>query len=102
MTNYRIRVIAIPLMLLSCSSRLFCQSEQARASINLAPGTAIYVQLDRNYPMRLGQVVQAHVSYPVYVGSQLALPAGATATGHISGLPAAMPQRLRAANREKR
>lgn len=80
------KVIAIPLLFLSCSSSLFCQNGQAGASVNLALGTAIYVQLDRNYSMRMGQLVQAHVTFPVYVGEQLVLPAGAKATGYIRGL----------------
>jgi hypothetical protein len=43
--------------------------------------------------MRIGQVVLAHVSYPVYVGGQLALPVGAMATGHITGLQPDNPER---------
>lgn len=93
MIDYVTRVTAIPLLLLCCSARLFGQNEQAGASINLAPGTTLYVQLDRNYPMRLGQAVRAHVSYPVYVGSQLALAAGGVATGHIDRLEPATPER---------
>jgi hypothetical protein len=93
MIDHVTRVITVPLLLLSCSTRLPGQSEQAGASINLATGTAIYVQLDRNFPMRIGQVVRAHVSYPVYVGGQLALSPGAVATGHIDRLAPARRER---------
>ena len=57
----------LSLSLLSITA-LYSQERTAHNPVTIPSGTPIYVQLDRNYPLRAGQTVQAHVAYPVYVG----------------------------------
>ncbi len=87
------RGAALVFLLLSIPSYLCCQEKEGYSSIRLSAGTPIYVQLDRNYALRMGQAVQAHVSYPIYAGGQLALPLGTLITGHISALHPAVVER---------
>lgn len=61
--------------------------------MKIAAGTPVYVQLDRNYPMQAGQIVEAHTCYPVYAGQHIAIPVGTAVTGRIRRLIPANVQR---------
>jgi hypothetical protein len=82
----------LSLSLLSVTT-LYSQEKTAHSPVRIPSGTPIYVQLDRNYSLRAGQVVQAHVAYPVYVGAQIALPASSLVDGHIDSLHPALRDR---------
>src|ERR1700722_3404614 len=82
----------LSLSLLSVTA-LYSQERTAHNLVTIPSGTPIYVQLDRNYPLRAGQTVQAHVAYPVYVGAQIALPANSLVNGHIASLHPAVRDR---------
>lgn len=91
--SYRcLAVTGMSLCLTFVSPFLLCQAVNADA-VKVIAGTPIYVQLDRNYPMRAGQIVEAHISHPIYVGQQIALPVGTTVTGRIRHLTPAKTQR---------
>ncbi len=77
-------------------SALCSQEKTAHNPVTIPSGTPIYVQLDRNYPLRVGQTIQAHVAYPVYVGAQIALPADSLVSGHINSLRPAVRDRRNA------
>jgi hypothetical protein len=92
--SYRfLRMSASLSLFFSLTSSLFSQDKGAGSSVKVASEMPIYVQLNRNYPMRAGQIVQAHVSYPVWADGQIAIPVGTVVTGHVSSLQPAKQER---------
>jgi hypothetical protein len=46
-------------------------------------GTPLALRIDRNYPMRAGQPIRAHLLYPIYSDNRLLLPADTVVTGTV-------------------
>jgi hypothetical protein len=59
-----------------------CQTEAG----TIPSGTPLALTIDRHLPMRNGQVIQAHLLYPVYAGNQLLLPKATVVTGTVVDL----------------
>jgi hypothetical protein len=92
--SYRfLRMPASLFLLFSLTSGLFSQGKGSGSSVKVPAGMPIYVQLNGTYPMRAGQIVQAHVSYPVWADGQIAIPVGSVVTGHVSYLQPAKRER---------
>lgn len=49
-------------------------------------GTPIHVQIDRRTAMSVGQMIEAHTVEPVYVASEIVIPAGTRVSGTVSAL----------------
>jgi hypothetical protein len=62
----------------------------------ISPGTPLTLSIDRHYPMRAGQAIQAHLLYPIYTGNRLLLPSGTTVSGSVVALRPDHPRRVRA------
>lgn len=91
--TYRLLLAGAALCVTYFSPTLLCQVSGDTNTVTLPTGTPIYVRLDQNYSMRVGQIVKAHTSYPVYVGQQLVFPVGTIVTGHIRILRPAKAER---------
>jgi hypothetical protein len=59
-------------------------------------GTPLAVAIDRNYPMRAGEVVRGHLLYPIYADNTLLLPKGTVVTGSVVELLSDRSRRIRA------
>jgi hypothetical protein len=70
-----------------------CQTDHASA---IPPGTPFTIRIDRHYPMRAGQAIQAHLLYPVYADNRLLLPSGAIVSGCVVALRPDHSRRVRA------
>ncbi len=61
-------------------------SSKAAFTAALPAGFPLRVQLDRRYPMRVGQSIRGRLIDPVYSGDHVVLPANTVVDGTISGL----------------
>jgi hypothetical protein len=52
----------------------------------LPAGTPLPVRIDDHLPMRAGQIIQAHLLYPLYIDDTLILPAETIVTGTVTEL----------------
>ena len=59
-------------------------------------GTPLALRIDRNYPMRAGTPIRAHLLYPIYVDNQLLLPADIFVTGTVVDLRSDHARRVNA------
>jgi hypothetical protein len=66
------------------------------ASGTVPPGTPLALTIDRNYPMRAGETIRAHLLYPIYADNQLLLRKDTLVIGTVSALLRDHPHRLRA------
>lgn len=90
MTPPRISVLALAVALLPAAA--LCQTEAGA----VPAGTPLAVVVDQHFPMRAGQLIQAHLLYPIYVDNRLLLPAGTVVTGNVVGLCSDHPRRVNA------
>jgi hypothetical protein len=58
---------------------LVCQT----APGTIPAGTPLAIAIDRNYPMRAGESIQAHLIYPIYDENVLLLPKDTVVTGSV-------------------
>ena len=84
------RAILLVLALLPASS--FCQT----APGTLPAGTPLALTTDRNYPMRAGVPIRAHLLYPIYAGNELLLPKDTVVTGSVVDLHSDRKRRVNA------
>jgi len=60
-------------------------------------GTTLQVQVERDAPMKPGQVILGRVVYPLYMDNRMVIPAGEELVGHIVGLqPVSKKERINA------
>jgi hypothetical protein len=52
----------------------------------LAAGTALQVEIPRNYPMKAGETIEGELVFPLYVNGKLAVPAGTPVRGAVTAL----------------
>ncbi|HEX8813144.1 MAG TPA: hypothetical protein VF742_14240 [Terracidiphilus sp.] len=52
----------------------------------LAAGTALQVEISRNYPMKAGETVEGELVFPLYVNGKLAVPARTPVRGTVTAL----------------
>jgi hypothetical protein len=64
------------------SSSSVCQT----APGTIPAGTPLALAIDRNYPMRKGEPISAHLLYPIYADNQLLLPKDTIVTGSVIDL----------------
>src|SRR4051812_21428666 len=62
-------------------------------AVTIPAGTPLPVSVDDHLPMRAGQLVRAHLLYPVYVDNTLILPEKTIVTGAITELRSNRSQR---------
>jgi hypothetical protein len=62
----------------------------------IPPGTPLTLSIDRPYPMRTGQAIQAHLLYPIYADNSLLLPNSTVVSGSVVALRPDRPRRVRA------
>ena len=58
----------------------------ARVAVDLPPGTPLWLKIDREHTLRLGEPIQAHLVYPTYAANQELLPAGTLVEGSVGAL----------------
>jgi len=58
----------------------------AEAKPELPAGTPLQVEVQRNYPMKVGETVEGHLVYPLYVEGRLAIPANTVVQGTVTSL----------------
>ena len=58
----------------------------ARVAVDLPPGTPLWLKIDREHTLRLGEPIQAHLVYPTYAANQELLPAGTLVEGSVVAL----------------
>jgi len=85
------RDLIFVLALLPASS--LCQT----APGTVPAGTPIALAIDRNYPMRKGEPISAHLLYPIYADNQLLLPKDTVVTGSVVDLHSDRKRRVNAA-----
>ena len=56
------------------------------ASTILPQGTSLQVEIDRNYPMRAGEAIEARLMHPIYAAGRLAVPANTHLSGRVISL----------------
>jgi hypothetical protein len=83
------RATLIALSLLPPAS--YCQT----APGTIPAGTPFALTIDRNYPMRAGEPIRAHLLHPIYADNQLLLPKDTVVTGAVVDL---IPDRHRRIN----
>ncbi len=66
------------------------------ASGTVPAGTPLGIVIDRNYPMRSGEIVRAHLLYPIYADNKLLLPKATVVTGTVVDLRSDHSRRVRA------
>jgi hypothetical protein len=84
------RILVLALVLLPAAAQ--CQTEAGA----VPAGTPLALVVDRHYPMRTGQLIQAHLLYSIYVDNRLQLPAGTVVTGNVVLLRSDHPRRVNA------
>ena len=52
----------------------------------LPAGTSLQVEIDRNYPMKAGETLDAHLVYALYIDGKLAVPANTVVRGTVTNL----------------
>ena len=66
---------------------LLCGSASGQTSTVEVPTTApLSVQLTRHVPMKTGELLEGRLLYPIYIDNQIAIPAGSTFRGTVTGL----------------
>src|ERR1700761_4135701 len=66
---------------------LLCGSASGQTSTVEVPTTApLSVQLTRHVPMKRGELLEGRLLYPIYIDNQIAIPAGSTFRGTVTGL----------------
>jgi hypothetical protein len=73
-------LLYVSLMLVSCFA--LCQKSPS----TLPAQTPLPVQIDEHLPMRVGQLINARLIYPVYSDNTLVLPAGTVINGTVTAL----------------
>ncbi len=58
----------------------------ARAAVDLPPGTPLWLKIDREHTLRLGEPIQAHLVYATFAENQEVLPAGTLIEGSVVAL----------------
>lgn len=62
----------------------------------LPQGTSLQVEIDRNYPMKAGELIEGRLLYPLYLDGQLAVPEHALVQGRVSALQPDRKMRIHA------
>jgi hypothetical protein len=75
------------------SSSSVCQT----APGTIPSGTPLALAIDRNYPMRKGEPISAHLLYPIYADNQPLLPKDTIVTGSVIDLHSDRKRRVNAA-----
>ena len=52
----------------------------------LAQGTSLQVEIDRHYPVKAGEPIEAHLLHPIYAQGKLAVPANTALRGRVVAL----------------
>ena len=52
----------------------------------LAPGTSLQVEIDRQYPVKLGETIEAHLMHPIYADGKLVVPQNTALEGRVTAL----------------
>lgn len=81
--------IALTLLLPSAS---LCQT----APGTIPAGTPLVLKIDEHYPMRPGQIIRAHLLYPIYADSKLLLTKDTVVSGSVVNLLPDHARRIRA------
>jgi hypothetical protein len=71
---------------------VLCQSEPG----TVPSGTPLALKIDQNYPMRAGQLIRAHLLYPIYVDNKLLIPKDTVVTGSVVDLRSDHTRRVNA------
>jgi hypothetical protein len=58
----------------------------AQSRLELAAGTALQVETERNYPMKAGEKIECRLVYPLYANGKLAVPVNTPVRGTIISL----------------
>lgn len=56
------------------------------AASSIPSGTPVHVRIERRTAMHAGQKIEARTATPIYVGSEIVIPAGAEVSGTVSAL----------------
>jgi hypothetical protein len=59
---------------------------QVQSKPELPAGTALQVEIDRHYPMKAGEAIEARLAYPLYASGKLVVPAGSLVRGSVVSL----------------
>jgi len=54
----------------------------------LAKGTSLQVEINRHYPVKVGEPIEAHLMHPIYAGGKLVVPQNTALAGHVIALQA--------------
>jgi hypothetical protein len=65
-------------------------------SVQITTATPLAVELPRHVPMKVGEPLECHLLYPVYVENRIAIPAGAAVRGNVVRLDSDRSRRIHA------
>ena len=62
------------------------QAEPTPAEPFLAKGTSLQVEISRHYPVKLGELIEAHLMHPIYSDGKLVVPEKTALEGRVTAL----------------